>query len=81
MSDASENEPTKLPRPAVGRLSLYFRELHRLADQGETHLNSKELGALVDVSPAVVRRDLSRLGPIGRRGDVSRRRDRRLVRL
>lgn len=59
---------TKLPRPAVGRLSLYFRELHRLADQGETHLNSKELGALVDVSPAVVRRDLSSLGTIGRRG-------------
>ncbi|WP_182867810.1 redox-sensing transcriptional repressor Rex [Stieleria mannarensis] len=58
----------KLPRPAVGRLSLYFRELHRLADQGETHINSKQLGALVDVSPAVVRRDLSSLGPIGRRG-------------
>lgn len=58
----------KLPRPAVGRLSLYFRELHRLADQGETHINSKELGALVDVSPAVVRRDLSSLGTIGRRG-------------
>lgn len=59
---------SKLPRPAVGRLSLYFRELHRLADQGESHINSKELGALVDVSPAVVRRDLSSLGPIGRRG-------------
>lgn len=59
---------TKLPRPAVGRLSLYFRELHRLADQGETHINSKQLGALVDVSPAVVRRDLSSLGTIGRRG-------------
>lgn len=60
--------PTKLPRPAVGRLSLYFRELHRLADQGQSHINSKELGAIVDVSPAVVRRDLSSLGSIGRRG-------------
>ena len=76
MSQNPDREPsselhggvTKLPRPAVGRLSLYFRELHRLADQGELHLNSKELGALVDVSPAVVRRDLSSLGPIGRRG-------------
>lgn len=64
----SDNTPTKLPRPAVGRLSLYFRELHRLADQDVTHLNSKELGALVDVSPAVVRRDLSSLGTIGTRG-------------
>ncbi|MCA9136551.1 MAG: redox-sensing transcriptional repressor Rex [Planctomycetales bacterium] len=59
---------SKLPRPAVGRLSLYFRELHRLADLGESHINSKALGALVDVSPAVVRRDLSSLGTIGRRG-------------
>jgi redox-sensing transcriptional repressor len=52
----------------VGRLSLYFRELHRLADQGRAHVNSKELGGLVAVSPAVVRRDLSALGTIGRRG-------------
>ncbi|MCO8122980.1 redox-sensing transcriptional repressor Rex [Stieleria sp. TO1_6] len=58
----------RLPRPAVGRMSLYFRELHRWADQGQTHINSKQLGALVDVSPAVVRRDLSSLGTIGRRG-------------
>jgi redox-sensing transcriptional repressor len=63
-----ESSGTKLPRPAVGRLSLYFRELHRLADQGRSHVNSKELGALVDVSPPVVRRDLSALGTIGRRG-------------
>jgi len=64
----TSGSPTRLPRPAVGRLSLYFRELHRLADQGDTHVNSKELGGLVDVSPAVVRRDLSSLGTIGRRG-------------
>ena len=47
-----DSGPTRLPRPAVGRLSLYFRELHRLADQGDTHVNSKELGALVDGFPS-----------------------------
>ena len=57
-----------LPQPAVGRLSLYFRELHRLLDGGTHNINSRELGKLVDVSPAVVRRDLSALGTIGRRG-------------
>jgi redox-sensing transcriptional repressor len=31
-------------------------------------INSQELGQMVDVSPAVVRRDLSTLGTIGRRG-------------
>ena len=57
-----------LPQPAVGRLSLYYRELHRLLDSGTQSVNSRELGKLVDVSPAVVRRDLSALGTIGRRG-------------
>ncbi len=57
-----------LPRAAVGRLSLYYRELHRLVAAGTTSVNSRELGKLVDVSPAVVRRDLSSLGSVGRRG-------------
>jgi len=60
--------PQRLPQPAVGRLSLYYRELIRLLDEGEVSLNSQLLGRLVDVSPAVVRRDLSALGTIGRRG-------------
>ena len=60
--------PQRLPQPAVGRLSLYYRELRRLLDEGEASLNSQALGRLVNVSPAVVRRDLSALGTIGRRG-------------
>lgn len=67
----TENQPSipvDLPQPAVGRLSLYYRELHRLLDSEVTSINSQELGPMVDVSPAVVRRDLSALGTIGRRG-------------
>lgn len=60
--------PHDLPQPAVGRLSLYFRELQRLLDSEIDSVNSQQLGRLVDVSPAVVRRDLSALGTIGRRG-------------
>ena len=68
-SDSEQgNAPQRLPRPAVGRLSLYYRELIRLLNEGEVSLNSKALGLLVDVSPSVVRRDLSALGTIGRRG-------------
>ncbi|MCG8650869.1 MAG: redox-sensing transcriptional repressor Rex [Pirellulales bacterium] len=66
-SDTAD-QPQELPQPAVGRLSLYFRELHRLLDTDVVSINSQELGRLVDVSPAVVRRDLSALGTIGRRG-------------
>lgn len=67
-SDSGPLIPADLPQPAVGRLSLYCRELRRLQDSGVTSLNSQELGRIVDVSPAVVRRDLSALGTIGRRG-------------
>ena len=67
-STDDDSTPTHLPQPAVGRLSLYYRELHRLLDGGTPNVNSRELGQLVAVSPAVVRRDLSALGTIGRRG-------------
>jgi redox-sensing transcriptional repressor len=65
---APEPPAHELPQPAVGRLSLYYRELHRLIDAEINSVNSQQLGRLVDVSPAVVRRDLSALGTIGRRG-------------
>ena len=60
--------PHDLSAPSVGRLSLYHRELQRRHDAEVTSINSKQLGKLVDVSPAVVRRDMSSLGTIGRRG-------------
>lgn len=69
-----QDQRQELPQPAVGRLSLYYRELHRLLEAEVGSVNSQQLGRLVDVSPAVVRRDLSALGTIGRRGvgyDVS----------
>jgi redox-sensing transcriptional repressor len=66
--DTTVTIPTDLPQPAVGRLSLYYRELRRMLESGTKSLNSQELGRIVDVSPAVVRRDLSALGTIGRRG-------------
>ncbi|WP_063870272.1 redox-sensing transcriptional repressor Rex [Novipirellula maiorica] len=66
--DHANDVPTQIPQPAVGRLSLYFRELYRLRDSKTTTINSKELGKLVNVSSPVVRRDLSALGTIGQRG-------------
>jgi redox-sensing transcriptional repressor len=66
--DEASAIPHDLPQPAVGRLSLYYRELRRMLDSEIGSVNSQELGRMVDVSPAVVRRDLSALGTIGRRG-------------
>ncbi|KAA1258957.1 Redox-sensing transcriptional repressor Rex [Rubripirellula obstinata] len=67
-ANSAANSAAVLSGASVGRLSLYYRELHRLRDSESTNVNSQELGRLVDVSPAVVRRDLSALGTIGRRG-------------
>ena len=58
----------QLPSAAVGRLSLYLRELQRLGESGVASVNSSELATLIEVSPAVVRRDLAAIGAIGRRG-------------
>lgn len=57
-----------LSTPSVGRLSLYYRELQRLLDNGQAATNSRDLAAMVNVSAAVVRRDLSSIGSVGRRG-------------
>jgi redox-sensing transcriptional repressor len=65
---APPREVLGIPRAAVGRLSLYLRELRQLADAGTAHVSSRKLGRLLGVSDAVVRRDLGYLGPSGRRG-------------
>ena len=57
-----------LPTAAIGRLSLYLRELQRLSDRGTESINSHDLARLIDVSPASVRKDLAAIGAIGRRG-------------
>ena len=67
-ADSRSAPAQKMPQAAVGRLSLYFRELHRLRACGTESINSRELGRLVNVSSAVVRRDIHLLGTPGRRG-------------
>ncbi len=57
-----------IPSAAVGRLSLYLRELRHLSREGLSSTSSHELGRRLGVSAAVVRRDLACLGQLGRRG-------------
>lgn len=60
--------PNELSKPTVGRLSLYYRELQRLTETNLKSINSQQIAGLVNVTPAVVRRDLNTLGAKGRRG-------------
>ncbi len=69
-----ELQTLRPPAAAIGRMSLYLRELHRLEDSAVTSISSRDLAKKLDVSADVVRRDLAWLGSVGRRGvgyDVS----------
>ena len=57
-----------MPRPTVQRLSLYLRELERLAAQGRATVSSRHLGASSGATDAQVRKDLGFIGHAGQPG-------------
>jgi redox-sensing transcriptional repressor len=58
----------KIPRIIIGRLPLYLRALTRLKKEGYSYASSRELGKLLDISAAQIRKDLSHFGELGKRG-------------
>lgn len=58
----------KIPDIIIGRLPIYLRALQRLADQGEQTTSSQELGELVGISAAQIRKDISQFGEFGKQG-------------
>ncbi len=58
----------KIPRIIIGRLPLYLRALARLKKEGYHYASSRELGKLLDISAAQIRKDLSHFGELGKRG-------------
>ncbi len=58
----------KIPKIIIGRLPLYLRVLRRLKGEGEVYASSQELGELLDISAAQIRKDLSHFGELGKRG-------------
>ena len=68
-----------LPQATVTRLATYLRVLGLMADDGALIVSSEELATAAGVGSAMLRKDLSFLGPNGVRGvgyDVSRLRAR-----
>ncbi len=57
-----------VPKPVVGRLSLYLREVQHLIRDGRETTNSNELGRLLGVTDAQVRKDLAYFGQFGHPG-------------
>jgi redox-sensing transcriptional repressor len=61
-------DPLDVPKAVVNRLSLYLRELRHLLRAGKTTVSSSELGSLLGITDAQVRKDLAYFGHFGHPG-------------
>ncbi len=59
---------TKIPRPTLSRLPVYYRWLMRAIDEGRSVISSQQLGESSGIPAAQVRKDLSYLGELGQAG-------------
>lgn len=62
-ADAPSTEP--VPKAVVSRLSLYLRELQHLQRDGSATTSSTQLGKLLGLTDAQVRKDLAYFGQFG----------------
>jgi redox-sensing transcriptional repressor len=60
--------PRDVPAVVVSRLSLYLRELRQLVREGRSTVSSSQLGKLLAVTDAQVRKDLAYFGHFGHPG-------------
>jgi redox-sensing transcriptional repressor len=60
--------PIDIPAVVIDRLPVYARALNSLEDQGRDVVSSQELGQLLGVTPAQIRKDLSYFGRFGKQG-------------
>lgn len=58
----------KIPDIIIGRLPVYLRALQRLADKGVLTTSSQELGEMISISAAQIRKDISQFGEFGKQG-------------
>ena len=59
---------TYIPRIIVGRLPIYLQALEHLQAQGVQSTSSQELGEIIGISAAQIRKDLSQFGEFGKQG-------------
>jgi redox-sensing transcriptional repressor len=58
----------EIPDIVIGRLPVYLRTLKMLMMQGQEVTSSQELGDLLGISSAQIRKDLSHFGEFGKQG-------------
>ena len=58
----------KIPDIIIGRLPIYLRALQQLADKDVLNTSSQELGEMIGISAAQIRKDISQFGEFGKQG-------------
>jgi redox-sensing transcriptional repressor len=58
----------QIPEVVINRLPVYYRSLRRRQAAGSVTVSSQELGALLDMTPAQIRKDLSYFGRFVKQG-------------
>lgn len=58
----------EIPDIVIGRLPVYLRTLKLLLNRGKAVTSSQELGELLGISSAQIRKDLSHFGEFGKQG-------------
>lgn len=58
----------KIPDIIIGRLPVYLRALQQLAEKGVQTTSSQELGEIIGISAAQIRKDISQFGEFGKQG-------------
>ena len=58
----------KIPDIIIGRLPIYLRALQRLTEKGIHNTSSQELGEMIGISAAQIRKDISQFGEFGKQG-------------
>lgn len=57
-----------IPDIIVGRLPVYLQALEHMRSQGSDTTSSQELGSIIGISAAQIRKDLSQFGEFGKQG-------------
>ena len=60
--------PDRIPDIIIGRLPVYLRALQQLAEKGVETTSSQELGEIIGISAAQIRKDISQFGEFGKQG-------------
>ena len=58
----------KIPDIIIGRLPVYLRALQQLSERGILTTSSQELGEIIGISAAQIRKDISQFGEFGKQG-------------